>query len=66
MAIEAYLATIAFTGKNVSYAQISNAIIDSEGVIDIEELKVNNGTANISIAERHVAVLGTVVFTNES
>lgn len=64
--IKVYLATIAFTGKNVSYAQIANAIIESEGVLDVENLKINNGTANISIAERHVAVLGTVVFTNES
>ena len=61
------LSVICYDMSSISeYAQISNAIIDSEGVIDIEELKVNNGTANISIAERHVAVLGTVVFTDES
>lgn len=64
--IKTYLATIAFTEKNVSYAQISNAIVETEGVLDVENLKINNGTANISVAERYVAILGTVVFTDES
>lgn len=61
-AIKKYLASIAFTGENVSYAQIGNAIIDTAGVIDYENLTVNSGTANISVADRKVAVLGTVVF----
>lgn len=64
--IKTYLATIAFAGKNVSYAQISNAIVETEGVLDVENLKINDGTANISVAERYVATLGTVVFTDES
>lgn len=62
-AIKKYLANIAFTGENVSYAQIGNAIIDTAGVIDYENLTVNSGAANISVADRKVAVLGTVVFT---
>lgn len=64
--IKTHLASIAFTGKSVSYMQIANAIMETEGVLDVENLKVNNGTANISIAERYVAILGTVVFTDES
>lgn len=62
-AIKKYLASIAFTGENVSYAQIGNAIIDTAGVIDYENLTVNSGSANISVADRKVAVIGTVVFT---
>lgn len=61
--IKKYLAGIAFTGANVSYAQIGNAIIDTTGVLDYENLAVNEGTENISVPDRYVAVLGTVVFT---
>lgn len=62
-AIKKYLASIAFTGENVSYAQIGNAILDTAGVIDYESLTVNSGTVNISVPDRSVAILGTVVFT---
>lgn len=62
-AIKKYLASIAFTGENVSYAQIGNAILDTAGVLDYESLTVNSGTANISVPDRNVAILGTVVFT---
>ena len=61
--IAAYLANIAFSGSNVSYAQLGNAILDTEGVLDYENLTVNEGITNIGVPERHVAVLGTVVFT---
>lgn len=62
-AIAGYLKEIAFTGQNVSYAKIGNAIIDTAGVIDYEDLIVNDGNANIKVQERYVAMLGTVVFT---
>lgn len=57
-----YLAEIAFTGSAVSYAHIASRITQVSGVVDIENLKINDGTANISIEERCVAILGTVVF----
>ena len=61
--ITAYLARIAFSAANVSYAQLGNAIIDTDGVLDYETLTVNDGNINITVPARHVAVLGTVVFT---
>lgn len=61
-AIANYLKTIAFTGSAVSYAQIGNQIIDTEGVIDYENLIVNDGTSNIQINDRYVAVLGSVIY----
>lgn len=61
--IEEYLASIAYSGRNVSYAQINNAIIETEGVIDVEELTINESTANIVVPERSVAILGVVTFT---
>lgn len=62
-AISKYLASIAFTDSTVSYAQISNAIIDVSEVLDLENLKVNNGTVNIAVPERKVAILSGVTFT---
>ena len=62
-AIESYLAGIAFKGSTVSYAHISSRITETNGVIDVENLKINDGTANVAVQARHVAVLGTVTFT---
>ena len=59
-AVAAYLKSVAFRQDYVSYAQIAAAILGAEGVEDFADLKVNNGTANVAIAARQVAVLGTV------
>ncbi len=61
--VSAYLAGIAYSGYSVSYAQINNAILETTGVLDVENLTVNGGTANIAVAERSVAILGTAVFS---
>ncbi len=62
-AVKDYLAEIAFTGSAVSYAHIASRVTGVSGVIDVENLKINSGTANVSIADRYVAVLGTVTMT---
>jgi len=59
--ITEYLKSIAFKQSYVSYAQIGSLILDSEGVLDYSNLLVNNGTANISVGDEQVAVLGEVV-----
>ena len=59
-AIREYLQSIAFKENYVSYARIGDAIFDVAGVKDHAELLVNRGTANISVPEKSVAVLGTV------
>lgn len=61
--IASYLADIAFSGAAASYAHIASRITATAGVIDVENLKINNGTANIQIEDRYVAVLGTVTMT---
>ena len=58
--IEAYLKSIAFKQNYVSTGRIGNAILDAPGVIDYADLMVNGGTANITVPEKSVAVLGTV------
>lgn len=59
--IKDYLKKIAFKQNYVSYAQIGSIILETTGVIDYSNLKVNSGIINISIADTEVAILGGVV-----
>ena len=47
----------------IRYSGIGAVISGTAGVIDYENLTVNSGSANISVADRKDAVIGTVVFT---
>jgi uncharacterized phage protein gp47/JayE len=58
--INKYLQDIAFNADYVSYARIGGIILDTDGVIDYSNLKLNNLMANIAISAKEVAVLGTV------
>ncbi len=58
-----YLKSIAFKDSFCRYSRIANAILDAQGVIDYTNLTVNAGSANITINDGDVAVLGTVTFT---
>ena len=58
--IGAYLKRTAFSQDYISYAHIGGAILSVDGVLDYTDLKVNNSTSNITIAENEVAVLGAV------
>lgn len=62
-AIEAYLGSIAFQQDYVSVARIGDTILDVEGVQDYEGLTVNGSTANVAVAARQVAVLGSFEVT---
>ena len=56
-----YFKTIAFINTYVSYASVGNIIFNTDGVIDYNNLLVNTDTANITINDDEVAVLGGVV-----
>lgn len=58
--VDAYLKSVAFVGSYVSYAKVADAVMNAEGISDYATLRVNDGTANITIEDREVAVLGTV------
>ena len=60
--IKDYLKSIAFKQSYVSYAMIANAIMDTPGIIDYQNLTVNDGTLNIAVPEDTVAVLGVVTY----
>lgn len=61
--ITGYLKSIAFKEDVVSYAKIGATILDSEGVLDYSNLKINTGISNINVSEQEVATLGTVVIS---
>lgn len=62
--IETYIKSLAFVDDNdVRYVRIGNAILDTPGIEDYSELKVNGGTANIPVGNQEVAVKGVVTLT---
>ena len=58
-----YLTGEALKKSYISYAKIGGCILAVDGVDDYANLKVNSGTANISIPAGSVPVLGSVVIT---
>lgn len=59
-----YIQSLAFTDDNdVRYVRIGQAILDTTGVQDYQNLQVNGGTANITVGAQEVAVVGTVTLT---
>ncbi|MBY6860794.1 baseplate J/gp47 family protein [Clostridium botulinum] len=60
--ISNYLKEMAFKRSYVSYAKIGALILDSEGVIDYSNLKVNESAENIVVADDEVAVIGGVTY----
>lgn len=55
-----YLKDIAFNKTYISLAKIGAYILDTDGVVDYTELKINNTADNIQIGNEYVAVLGQV------
>lgn len=62
-AVAAYLAEIVFRQDYVSFARITDRMLDVEGVLDIANLTVDGGTANVAVGERECAVLGEVTLS---
>lgn len=62
-AVRTYLTSIAFAQDYVGYGKLAAAIMDVPGVINYENLTVNNGTSNVAVPARSVAVLQEAVIT---
>lgn len=58
--ITKHLKEIAFKTSSVSYAKIGALIIESEGVLDYQDLLINGSTANVVIPDDGVPVMGGV------
>lgn len=63
MLLDAYCKDLAFQSQTVVYNRIAYMLLSIPGVTDFTALKVNNGTANITLADNAVPVLGTVTVT---
>jgi len=62
--LRAYLQSLALQADNdVRYVRVGETILDTPGVLDYANLTLNGGTANITIGQTEVAVLGSVTLT---
>ena len=62
-ALNEYLQDIAFDKYTLVYNRIAYMLLDIDGVTDYTALTINNGTANITIDDDEVPVMGTVVIS---
>lgn len=58
--ITAYLAEVAFKKSYVSFAKVAHAILESEGLVDFDDLRINGTYDNVDLADEEVAVIGQV------
>ncbi|SCY30229.1 baseplate J/gp47 family protein [Lysinibacillus fusiformis] len=58
--IKRYLKSLAFESEYVSRAQIGKIILETEGIVDYVDLRLNEGTSNIEIPDTNIPTLGTV------
>lgn len=57
---EAFLKNTIFSTYRVSYARLSALLLDVPGVEDFDSFLLNTGTANVTVGEKQIPVLGTV------
>ena len=57
-----YLKEISFKSSYVSNARLGNLLLDTNGVLDYTEFKINNLTTNIALSDIEVPKLGTISF----
>ncbi|MGL5436611.1 MAG: baseplate J/gp47 family protein [Lachnospiraceae bacterium] len=58
-----YLKGLVFAEYRVSLAKIGSLLLAADGVLDYENLMVNNARANVVIGEKAIPVLGTLSIT---
>jgi uncharacterized phage protein gp47/JayE len=62
-ALTSYLKETVFDVYSVSYAKIGSLLLATAGVQDYNTLLVNGGTANITIGDEELPIVGTVTLT---
>lgn len=62
-ALTEYFKEVAFVDTYISYAKVGSILYDVYGVSDYSNLTLNTTTANITIADIEIPVLGTVVLS---
>lgn len=61
-ALNDYFSTLAYTKTQVAYMNIGAAILGVEGVESISNLLVNGGTADITIGDEEIPIVGTTTW----
>lgn len=64
-ALTKYLAGIALETEYISPAKIGNIMLNTEGVVDYDNMLVNDSTNRVEVPDKSVAVLGSVVLNVE-
>ncbi|GKX29199.1 hypothetical protein SH1V18_16790 [Vallitalea longa] len=59
--VDQFLKDIAFELSYISIAKIGNILLNTPGVLDYSELKINNITVNIGLEDEEIPVLGSVI-----
>lgn len=62
-ALEEYFARISYEKAMVAYMNVGAAILDVDGVEFITDLKINNGTSDITLASEEIPTVGTTTWT---
>lgn len=62
-ALENYFSEIAYEKSSVAYMNVGAVILSATGVDFITDLKINGGTADISLGKEEIPVLGTATWT---
>lgn len=58
--LDKYLKDITFKLTYVSIARIGNILLNTLGVLDYTDLKINNSTVNLGLEDEEIPILGTV------
>ena len=62
-ALKDYFGSIAFTRTSVPYMNVGAVLLEVPGVESISNLKLNNGTSDISLSNEAIPVLGTTTWS---
>lgn len=65
-ALNEFLHEMIFETYRVSYAKVSSLLLDTPGVDDYDSYQLNGVTANITVGEKQIPVLGSVTLTEVS
>lgn len=62
-ALQAYLADIAYTSNTVSYIAIAAKMLNAEGIANVSDVIVNDGTSDITLKDEEIPELGELDIT---
>ncbi|GCD10599.1 baseplate J/gp47 family protein [Clostridium tagluense] len=55
-----YLKDITFVNTYLSYAKLGNILLNTLGVLDYTDLKINNEISNIGLKDEEIPIIGTI------